>query len=894
MLGQRYLHAAREVLAQARQHGFEPVQARVLVPNFHAGTELARALVSVSGQPALLPPRMSTFPAWAAEAGVSGPLLPDSRRALLVYQALRARRWFDESLLWPVSIELGRLFDEMTRQAIRLPEDEVVFARQLMAAYRVRAHQYVEFEARLVHELWFALMRPDAGGARMPQVQYAMQLAWQADHADMPLFVLGLGGLTRQESECLERYALRQPVWWLDMRARDAAAACLHAAWPETQETGLIGRAGQLVQQLNESPWPGRLTLVGARGLEQEARSAEAQIHRWLHAGHTRIAVVVHDRLTARRLRALLERNSILVADETGWSLDTTVAGGLVMRWLEAVRDDFPAQAVQDWLQAPQWLVHCNRSERERINVQASQLLRRKPRLSGLEGWLAHFAAQDQHALLHAALDQMFQAAHGLRGSQRPLTAWLGALLDSLALLGIDAWLQADQAGASLLALLAARRQELLTAGQALTLAEFIRWVEHELQAGSFVDEHVDSPLVFTHLAALRLRRFDAALLLGADDRQLPDNGALSGWFNQRVRSELGLPLRADLWRQTEADLFSLLTDVPRVCVIWQDERDGEANPLASWFERLDTLHVLAWGRSLRSAPVRWQPQRPAVAAPAMAPRPIVPADELPTRISVSAHHSLMACPYQFFTRHILGLRMPEDTDAGMQKSDYGQRVHEILHTFHMRHPRLTELQPEQAEAALGEMSRRLFLRDLRQDFMAYGWLERWLQQVPGYVRWQLEREAQGWNWTEGECDFERAFEIDATRQLVLHGRIDRIDRRADDVAVLDYKTGSVKGLRDSAAQPEEDVQLASYALLLQQPVKESAFVALDGEAVDSVPLTEPLDELALCCENRLVDIFRRLHAGDGLPAQGTDAVCEHCEARGLCRRDDRIGESAG
>jgi ATP-dependent helicase/nuclease subunit B len=29
-----------------------------------------------------------------------------------------------------------------------------------------------------------------------------------------------------------------------------------------------------------------------------------------------------------------------------------------------------------------------------------------------------------------------------------------------------------------------------------------------------------------------------------------------------------------------------------------------------------------------------------------------------------------------------------------------------------------------------------------------------------------------------------------------------------------------------------------------------------------------------------------RLRGGAGLPAQGDDAVCEHCEMRALCRRD--------
>jgi ATP-dependent helicase/nuclease subunit B len=35
-----------------------------------------------------------------------------------------------------------------------------------------------------------------------------------------------------------------------------------------------------------------------------------------------------------------------------------------------------------------------------------------------------------------------------------------------------------------------------------------------------------------------------------------------------------------------------------------------------------------------------------------------------------------------------------------------------------------------------------------------------------------------------------------------------------------------------------------------------------------------------------LGDELKRLRAGAPMPALGEGAVCEHCEARGLCRRD--------
>jgi len=76
------------------------------------------------------------------------------------------------------------------------------------------------------------------------------------------------------------------------------------------------------------------------------------------------------------------------------------------------------------------------------------------------------------------------------------------------------------------------------------------------------------------------MRRFEAALLVGGDARQLApaSNGE---FFNQSVRRELGLRTREDGERELRRDLELLLATVPRVTVTWQAMQDGEANLLA-------------------------------------------------------------------------------------------------------------------------------------------------------------------------------------------------------------------------------------------------------------------------------------------------------------------------
>jgi len=106
---------------------------------------------------------------------------------------------------------------------------------------------------------------------------------------------------------------------------------------------------------LRGGPHPKRtaLRILATGSLEQEAGAAASEVEAWLRSGVERIALVALDRLTARRVRALLERADILVADRAGWKLSTTSAAAAVMRWLELAGADFRIRDLLDWLRSP-------------------------------------------------------------------------------------------------------------------------------------------------------------------------------------------------------------------------------------------------------------------------------------------------------------------------------------------------------------------------------------------------------------------------------------------------------------------------------------------------------------------------------------------------------------
>ncbi|ARU32508.1 hypothetical protein CAP31_12960 [Sulfuriferula sp. AH1] len=890
MLAAFFQRAARRIIDECAATRTELADAVVLVPNFQAGAALNQALVEASGQSVLIAPQILTFPAWAQTAPPAAAAIPNSRRTTLLYHILKERDWFDPALLWAMCDEISRLFDELTYQAVDLPVNASEFAAQLLDYYRTRRHSAVEFEAKLVHELWFALSQDGLS----PAAQYALQLGQLARAAAVPLFAVGLPELTRLERNCLQQYAQRQPVIHLAVDNSGPLAQTLAAAWPATLEMPLMQRARILAADVAGSPLSAHLSYCATYSLEDEASAADTQVRLWLHAGKQRIAVVVQDRVSARRLRALLERGRILVADETGWTLDTTTASTVVMRWIEALLADFPYQDVLDLIKSSHLFPDWSAAQRQQAAWQIEHALRRHGPVSGCEGLLAVLCTQADCAEASAAVSRLQAAAQHVVSRPVMLPDWLLQLDRSLAELGATSTLVADAAGQQLLGLLARRRHELADDDGRFTLAEFHRWLGRELEQGAFVDQRVQSPVVFTHLAATRLRAFDAALILGADAAHLPSLSGHAIFFNQQVRAALGLPTPAAEMAQIQADLVQLLVTTPDVQVLWQARSEGEINAISPWLERLDSLHQLAWGTSLLDNSLREMsaaariatPDRQALPATGGMPQPELPPALIPQKISVSAYNTLVACPYQYFARHVLGLNELDDISAEMEKSEYGQAVHAILKTFHERHRVMSGVPRDTLQQALLEISQQAFAPMLRDDYYARAWQQKWLARIPAYLDWQLLREQEGWQWQDGEIPKQHDLALENGQTLQLYGRLDRIDRVADSYAVLDYKTGSSKGLKDKAAKSDEDVQLAAYALLMQAEVGQVAFVGLEGENISTIALDVEPQAAADDCRERLSMLFNQLHQHAALPANGIDRVCRYCDMRGLCRRD--------
>lgn len=837
----------------------------VLVPNHRAGQDFARSLAREAGRAALVPPHITPLKAWA-ESVAGGRAEPQARRLARLHGVLRRVDWLGDVDRWALAGELLQLADELS--AARLGGE---IGPQLRALHA----DGLDRETALIEAVWQTMNRD----GHDPAARYARALDRLLDQmgaAPHPVYGYALGTLTAVEQRFLERCGERAPLELFEpaIESGDPVRFALHQAWQWT-DPPLRERAALLARELPASPLQARITLGPAPHLEGEARSVATWVAQQLQTGRRDLALIALDRETARRVRALLERMDVLVADETGWTLSTTAAAAVVDRWLECVASDFPHIELLDLLKSP-FLLGDLAARQDQV-LQFELALRRRGVAQGMADMqrLAHAEFGALPAWLAALLD----ARQGFAQTRAPLATWLARLGDSLAKLEAVAPLKADGAGASLLETLESLRHDLADDGEKYGFGEWRRWLNLALESSSFTDAGVVSPIVLTSLPAARGRLFDAVAVVGADTRHLPAPPA-PGLFSQSTRARLGLSTAAEDSADAARDLVALLAQGPAL-LSWQAWNGDEPNPASPLVLRLQALHRAAWGTALPEQAGGEPPAQPSpLPAASVQPAPAVSAAQLPRRYSPTAYQTLLDCPYRFFVTGVLGIRELDQADDALDKSDYGNALHRILKTFH------DSALPPDRDAALTR------LREISDAefaalpaWTAAAWRSKWEKIQPAYVDAWLDRAAQGWQYQSGEAAFELPFGVPGLGEITLHGRVDRVDSRVDPSggdarAVIDYKTSAASGLKKKLKDPAEAVQLPFYAWLAEAaaaylPINETPVVPLelDGETdVDAI-------------SRRLPELLEAIAAGATLPASGIDSVCAHCEARGLCRK---------
>jgi len=835
------------------------------------------------------------------------PVKSDLARWMDVYQTLSSRPQLralltdaSEASKWALSKNLIHACDLISEASLGIdgtdPEQALTVAVDMV--YQGASRVAIDVETKILLTFWENLAT-----VRDPVARQRQALGWRADTAkesiQAPLIYIetakGSPGFERSFEGFLAAYATNSAVHHFVIDYKKVGL------WPECLEDKSHQQARLNQAELLKSLDTSNRQIIKSPTFEDAAWAGAHEIQAFLKGGRSHIALIAQDRLVARRIRALLSRlgSGVSIHDETGWKLSTTRAASALMSWVDVIRQPYlgPSAIVfLEFLKNPyiDWS-HWNLKDEDVARlIQGIEQRFIQSDVKG--GWSGMLLALERHSdgFSFDAAQSLFHKFRAIsqkwQSKPQACHSWLEHLLSDLDELAMTDLLNNDLAGQQLLTALEPMQS---IQGDPLRLNEWLSLLASIIEDASYIEvsPRGHASITILPLSATRLRHFDAWVMVGCDDSQLPSLSESPMFLSAALKKIIGCKTIDAEFSQQAMDLSQLMTTHTNWRMIWQSKgAAGEPRQPSPWLQRLyiKSPELLNQTPLLESISFEGKILR--------APAPSLASDfEKPHRISPSAYKALRECPYRYYATRLLGLREVAQLDSEVDLSLVGQTLHAALKSFHQGQKTI----PYQGDASkkksfLEQELKRISLKHFQPLLDADGrWLAAWVQwelQIPEWIEWQLKREADGWIFYDGEITVE--FDLE-TRfgPLQVFGQLDRIDKHPEEgVAVMDYKYSTEVSIKKKLKNIEDDPQLMIYAKALNgQPlINETAVRHASWISIKEPGIEVPVDDL----EARMADLpaqiisdIEKVWGGEALKATGPDSVCQYCQVRGLCRK---------
>jgi len=842
----------------------------------------------------------------------------DLERWYEVYRALSDRPQLSSLLMdssdaskWSLAKKIIEVCDLLSDATLGVFDEvlESALSDAIAEVYQGASKQIVEVEARIVLAFWENLSSAQdpivrqrrAMGLRIAELKNA-NADVQHTNTHFPIIFIQ----TAQASPGFEK-ALEQ-VW----QAHASITAFHHcslnysnvALWPECLSE--VDDSKPVIQKNRDHFFESGKHLsqsdrriLKAQDFEDAAWQGAGAIEKLLQDGHQHIALIAQDRLVARRMRALLARfgDGLSVHDETGWKLSTTRAAASVMSWMDVVRHPAGPSSVEliDFLKNPyiDWstfgITHDQASDC--LTFLEQRLIEGDVRGTWSGFILALDSDNDETNTLVSIIRKLKNQSNRWQAASNSCLAWLDLLEQDLIDLGMSAGLAQDIAGQQLLASLSPMR---LLRHHPMKQVEWLSLLSSMLEDASYIESNPrqSASVTILPLSATRLRRFDAWVMVGCDDTQLPSLSDSPMFLSAQLKKLLGCKTQEAEFIQQAMDLSQLMTSHQHWRMIWQSVgTTGEPRQPSPWLQRLYVRHPELLKDKLEVPTTSYE------AMPISQPKPSLPEDFVkPTSISPSAYRALRECPYRYYVTRLLGLKERSGLEAEVDLSLVGKTLHAALYDFY--HGLKTQaLENDNIYERTKLLKQRLYaishkhfkpLLEVDGRWLA-AWIE-WETLIPSWIDWHIQREQSGWVFHDGEKQV--SFDLQ-TRfgDIRVSGFVDRLDIHPQEgVEVIDYKFSSKNSITKKKNNLQDDPQLVIYAkavnehdMVNRQPTTTASWISVkeDDSRVEVDDLQSEMKELPA----QMIADIESLWGGSPMAASAPDSICQYCQARGICRK---------
>ena len=524
--------------------------------------------------------------------------------------------------------------------------------------------------------------------------------------------------------------------------------------------------------------------LAGVRLMESAHPGEEAQaiailLREALEVPERRAALVTPDRALAARVVAQLKRWGIEADDTAGQPLPQTAAGRVLLLLAELLAEDAAPVPLVALLTHP--LARQGEGRADWLdNARKFDLALRGPRPAPGLAPLAKRAEERKLGDWWQEVSAILAPVMALDGDA-PLADLLDALATAAeALCGEELWGLPD--GRSAASFLEDLREAARSAGTRLDPRELHAVLHDAMDRVSVRPPWGGHPRIAIYgLLEARMARADLLICGGLTEGVWPASPSPDALLPPAVLRALGVP-GADFRIGLSAHDLAAALGAPDVVLSWARRDDGAPVIPSRFVLRIKAMlgekqaaehreaEALQLARGIDQAPLAPRCPRP---------RPMPNAEQRLVDVSATGLDRLRSDPYAFYANSILRLRVLDPLDAQPSAAWRGEAVHEVLDRWHKAGNKPGELLPI-AYATLDEMNAHPLMRGLWRPRLLEAL--RWIEEEGAILR------ANGRDVADSEVKGD--MKVQGVR---VHGRADRIDRKADgSLVVLDYKTGTV------------------------------------------------------------------------------------------------------
>jgi RecB family exonuclease len=244
--------------------------------------------------------------------------------------------------------------------------------------------------------------------------------------------------------------------------------------------------------------------------------------------------------------------------------------------------------------------------------------------------------------------------------------------------------------------------------------------------------------------------------------------------------------------------------------------------------------------------------------------------DFLAEKLSATKLKTYLSCQRKFYYRYIKQLDEPQKITPSLDPAEIGSLLHQMLYEIYTKTANFDIYKlPLYLSQSFAKAKKAC---DIKSAYV----LSIWEKKMEAFCQKEMQRYAQGFRFYEAEVSLQASFE-----GFVLHGKVDRIDKKDGKLYILDYKSGDTKYSIKKDEDAVVDFQLTFYEILARAKgeVASSGYYQL---ATSHISLMSNAEQMELLLAKKL----RNLQQSKQTFGKTNDLkVCTYCAYQILCDR---------